>query len=471
MLSQPSLTALDVAHTGPELSALQQLQAPKQTSAEGHRSQTSPDLLARFAHMREHRAAFWRVLHEFPCVISERLASLRLVALGERKSNIEIFTLADDQDGHHNLSSARATATRARLLLALDAVATDSSSASLAGLFAAFPQKPEVALEVSRRVVADALELKSVTESLRAGVSDHAAAIARQVALEKGLGGLPSAVERRISALLAHRDAYLEAKNDIWMETRWIVGYTLARLAPSRPARHGDQDANRQDASQEAHLVLLRAIERCGPVASFLSYAITSVRKVARASTSLSALPVEMTDSAVTALNCAKKVVSEFRNEDQRVAFAQSVGISQKKLTAVVRCLKPATSIERARPDSERHIDEVVAAKIDEHLADGGSTLRELLPDRRESSTIADDILAAARTVIAQSLERLPIRHRTVLTLRFGLDGGEPKTQPQVAEMLGVSHQRVSQIERKALSFLRSFSTVLNEFYLRNFVE
>ena len=45
-------------------------------------------------------------------------------------------------------------------------------------------------------------------------------------------------------------------------------------------------------------------------------------------------------------------------------------------------------------------------------------------------------------------------REKMIIELRFGLDGGKPKTQNQIAEMLGISRSYVSRIETKAIGKL-----------------
>ena len=45
-------------------------------------------------------------------------------------------------------------------------------------------------------------------------------------------------------------------------------------------------------------------------------------------------------------------------------------------------------------------------------------------------------------------------REKTIIELRFGLMGNEPKTQNEVAKMLGISRSYVSRIETKAISKL-----------------
>ena len=50
--------------------------------------------------------------------------------------------------------------------------------------------------------------------------------------------------------------------------------------------------------------------------------------------------------------------------------------------------------------------------------------------------------------------EVLKDRERTIIELRFGLDGNKPKTQHEIAEMMGISRSYVSRIETKAIGKL-----------------
>ena len=50
--------------------------------------------------------------------------------------------------------------------------------------------------------------------------------------------------------------------------------------------------------------------------------------------------------------------------------------------------------------------------------------------------------------------EVLKDREKTILELRFGLNGDKPKTQNQIAKLLGISRSYVSRIETKAINKL-----------------
>jgi RNA polymerase primary sigma factor len=82
--------------------------------------------------------------------------------------------------------------------------------------------------------------------------------------------------------------------------------------------------------------------------------------------------------------------------------------------------------------------------------------LEELLADRRAEEELEEVLVSADVARLLAVAERvLSERERAVLEARYGLGGGEPQTLRQVAERLGVSLQRVAQIERGALDRLR----------------
>jgi RNA polymerase sigma factor (sigma-70 family) len=56
---------------------------------------------------------------------------------------------------------------------------------------------------------------------------------------------------------------------------------------------------------------------------------------------------------------------------------------------------------------------------------------------------------------IDKLLAILDERERAILSLRFGLDRGEPRTPDEVGELVNLSRERVRQIEARALSRLR----------------
>ncbi len=92
---------------------------------------------------------------------------------------------------------------------------------------------------------------------------------------------------------------------------------------------------------------------------------------------------------------------------------------------------------------------------IDEPVrADGGLPLVELIGD--PGSTTEDSAIDALQAGVVDDLLRaLDSRERRILRLRFGVDRGEPRSFREVATELGLSAERIRQLELRALCKLR----------------
>jgi len=72
------------------------------------------------------------------------------------------------------------------------------------------------------------------------------------------------------------------------------------------------------------------------------------------------------------------------------------------------------------------------------------------------------------RDQICRVLETLSDREQIVVKLRFGLDDGTPRSLEEIGRILGVTRERVRQVEEKALKKLRASSAPkLKEYYHR----
>lgn len=85
---------------------------------------------------------------------------------------------------------------------------------------------------------------------------------------------------------------------------------------------------------------------------------------------------------------------------------------------------------------------------------DNTVTLQEVLENSERSIEEEVDIKFKVRRLYEKMKEVLKAREKTILELRFGLDGNKPKTQNQIAEMMGISRSYVSRIETKAIGKL-----------------
>jgi RNA polymerase primary sigma factor len=74
----------------------------------------------------------------------------------------------------------------------------------------------------------------------------------------------------------------------------------------------------------------------------------------------------------------------------------------------------------------------------------------ELIEDERASEVAGTIIGEMEMDWLAEAVERLPERHRYVLIKRYGLGDEETATLAQLSEELGISRERVRQVQREA---------------------
>jgi RNA polymerase primary sigma factor/RNA polymerase sigma factor len=98
------------------------------------------------------------------------------------------------------------------------------------------------------------------------------------------------------------------------------------------------------------------------------------------------------------------------------------------------------------------------ARSVSEMLAEGrdaahGDAYLASLPETESSRPVAD---FADRDEVGQLMSRLEGRERDVISAHYGLSEGRPATYEQVGSRMGLSKQRVRQIEQSALAKMRS---------------
>jgi RNA polymerase sigma factor (sigma-70 family) len=84
--------------------------------------------------------------------------------------------------------------------------------------------------------------------------------------------------------------------------------------------------------------------------------------------------------------------------------------------------------------------------------------LEEVLSDPDAQSALDDIERTRLADQARRGLSRLDDRERSILTWRFGLDGGEEHTLQEIGERLGLSRERARQLEARALAKLRTSS-------------
>ena len=137
----------------------------------------------------------------------------------------------------------------------------------------------------------------------------------------------------------------------------------------------------------------------------------------------------------------------------------QRIGRAEREL--VTKLGRPPTDDEIAKAArlSLKHLHEVRAAaravtSLDKPLGeDNDASIGDLVPT--DQAPIDEEVhLNLAEATLHKAVDRLSEREGAVLRLRYGLGGGEPKSLEQIGRELGLTRERVRQIESQALQRL-----------------
>src|SRR5881227_834352 len=197
-----------------------------------------------------------------------------------------------------------------------------------------------------------------------------------------------------------------------------------------------------QDLIEEGNLGLLRAVEGFDPnmntrFSTYASYWIKQSIKRALVNTAKTIrIPAYMVELLAKWRRATSKLQDELDRAPTHEEVAKFLGLPKKKLSII----KKAIRVYNAAPQTDQP---ETGWSIDEMLMDG----RSKSPDMEMVET--DDL-----SHVMHLLEKMDKREATVLRMRFGLDDEEPKTLKEIGECLGLTRERVRQIESEALQKL-----------------
>jgi RNA polymerase primary sigma factor len=197
------------------------------------------------------------------------------------------------------------------------------------------------------------------------------------------------------------------------------------------------------DLIAEGNLGLLRAAEGfdASMQTRFSTYAVYWIRQSIRRALINTSRPIRLPAYMNQLLTEWRRASAALHEELGRAPTDEEIARRLKLTPRKLRLVKKAIRIHNAIPEGESGDDGV---PLDELVADN----RGPAPDARLAKN--DELGQVLRLV-----SELEPREAAVLRLRFGLDGQEPKTLQEIGECLGLTRERVRQIERLALGRLQ----------------
>ncbi|MFA6544837.1 MAG: sigma-70 family RNA polymerase sigma factor [Limisphaerales bacterium] len=198
------------------------------------------------------------------------------------------------------------------------------------------------------------------------------------------------------------------------------------------------------DLINEGNIGLMKAVERFDPkkggkLSTYGAWWIKQSIKRALANQGKTIrLPVHLVDKISKMRRVALKLQEVFGREPTDEELAEEMGMTASRVAQLrTAAIRPAS------------LDAPVGDGDDSHL------FGEIIEDEQAETPYEQLEEKTVNSMLRDMLKTLPPREATILTYRFGLDGGSERTLEEVGQKFGVTRERVRQIQNIALHKMR----------------